>query len=456
MKTNLIQWFEGLAVARGVALVGLAFVVPAAGQTLPVAGNVQELIAQDIAGRNAIDARNNAEARDSIRGVREQENGAARTATQLNRDARQEARQAALQQAAGGGQPNANVGGNQQNLQNVAPMNVGLRGADLGVWLNNRPGTGLTVADLVNDGAFAHAGFREGDRILSVNGQSVITEAQFVQSLLNPGAPNQTFNVIVFRNGQQFTIPVRSTAIMGGITPFDPLFQTGLLVDQSHPNQIVVNRVFPRTPAFYAGLRPGDVITSMNGQPIAGISALTQALQSGTANKLGLQITRNGQMRDIMLTTTSDGSIRTAMLPGTSANSTFNITSQSGAGLTSSAINPGAGTTGITAVPSNPAGTTGLAPSALNPIGQPATFTPLTQPSAATTPTSPGLLVQPNLTTGVPTATPGVPTAVPGAPTAVPGVSPSGGLPPTGVTPGASGAGGAAGAAGGAAAGSGT
>src|SRR6185503_12309023 len=107
-----------------------------------------------------------------------------------------------------------------------------------------------------------------------------------------------------------------------------------------NPNQLVVDRVFPRTPAFYAGLRPGDVITTMNGNPITSVSAFTQAVQSGTANNIPLQVMRNGQMREISMATTlpgttNDASVRTAMRPGFSTTNPLN-TLQSGAGL----INP--------------------------------------------------------------------------------------------------------------------
>jgi hypothetical protein len=71
--------------------------------------------------------------------------------------------------------------------------------------------------------------------------------------------------------------------------------------------------VFPRTAAYYAGLRPGDVITSVNGLPILTLDELALALQRGTASSL--TVTRNGQSRQLDLMT-DDGSIRTATRPG--------------------------------------------------------------------------------------------------------------------------------------------
>src|SRR5262245_13924343 len=50
-----------------------------------------------------------------------------------------------------------------------------IRSGDLGLWLR-RAGGGLTVSDLANRGAIAQSGLKEGDEIISVNGQPVPTE----------------------------------------------------------------------------------------------------------------------------------------------------------------------------------------------------------------------------------------------------------------------------------------
>src|SRR5207245_8167682 len=77
---------------------------------------------------------------------------------------------------------------------------------------------------------------------------------------------------------------------------------------------MIVERVIPNTPAFLAGLRPGDVITRVNGSPVTSLTAVAQALLSGMGNTLGLQVDRNGQSRQLNLTLT-DNSVRTAMRP---------------------------------------------------------------------------------------------------------------------------------------------
>src|SRR6187551_122307 len=72
---------QRLIAAAGAGAVGLGLWGAsglASGQTLPIAGNPQQAAAQD---------------RETIRGLREQDEAARRTTNELNRDARQEARQ---------------------------------------------------------------------------------------------------------------------------------------------------------------------------------------------------------------------------------------------------------------------------------------------------------------------------------------------------------------------------
>src|SRR5689334_7652493 len=96
MKLTLNQMLQHIAAVLGMMLVGQS--VATAQATLPIAGNPPQAVAQDRADRNAIERDNN----DAVRGVREQDQAALRTANRLNRDARQEARQE-LRQTVGQG-----------------------------------------------------------------------------------------------------------------------------------------------------------------------------------------------------------------------------------------------------------------------------------------------------------------------------------------------------------------
>jgi membrane-associated protease RseP (regulator of RpoE activity) len=267
-----------------------------------------------------------------------------------------------------------------------------------------------------------------------------------------------------------------NTAAQGQDGTSDELLRAGIAIDARDPNRMIVERVLPGTAAMRAGLRPGDVITRVNGSPVTSLTAVAQALLSGNGNSLALQVDRNGQSRQLNLSM-PDNSVRTAMrpnqanpavdgqlganqgavtvggvpVPGTAVGAAGargnagitpglgNITAQSAGGQAVAAGQPagvGLGTatapgqttadqaaTTLSGATSQP--TTGLTATAQPTTGSP---TPNQFPASAATqgnPTSPGLLVQPDTATGLPTSTPGIPTSVPGLPTSTQGVAPS-------------------------------
>jgi S1-C subfamily serine protease len=205
-----------------------------------------------------------------------------------------------------------------------------VRPPDLGVWFKHErspDGTSaLLVSDLLAEGSFAQAGLREGDRVVSANGKSIDRDQQFVQAFLT----NPTVTLVIARGGQQQTLTLKSSAVMDAMVPLDPYYQSGFLVDEHDQERTIVQRVFPATLAFYSGLKPGDVITSLNDQPLTGPTELTKALRRG--GRLNLIAMRNGQPRDVtMMIPTSSVRLR--------GSSTAGPLSPGGAPPSSSSIN---------------------------------------------------------------------------------------------------------------------
>ena len=238
------------------------------------------------------------------------------TAGQTRREGRQEAREA-RQDARAVGEAGPQARQTARDTRQMTRQNIqATRAADFGLWFNTRATNGLVISDLTNNGMFATAGFREGDQIVSINGQPVTTEAQFVQYLSGPNIGTQPVQIVVIRGGQQQTLVLQPNVLTEGVVAYDPLYQYGIVIDDSNPNQIVILRVFPRTPAYYAGLRTGDVITTVGGQRITSVNMLTQAFTNADA-ALPLQITRAGQTRDIQLDASgaANANVRTALRP---------------------------------------------------------------------------------------------------------------------------------------------
>jgi S1-C subfamily serine protease len=177
-----------------------------------------------------------------------------------------------------------------------------LRGPDLGVWFTPERVAGanaLFVAELIEDGPFGLAGLSEGDRIVSINGKAIDSEANFVHEIMALAFADRPINLVIARQGQQQTLVLKPAAARQVVVNADPLYQAGLIIDDRYAEFILVQRVFPLTPAFYAGLRQGDVITSVGRKPVSSLAELTDALRKG--GKLNLGVSRADHLRQMTI-----------------------------------------------------------------------------------------------------------------------------------------------------------
>jgi len=257
--------------------------------------------AQD-ATRNAQDTARDAQrdatkaARDAGRNARDAARDATDDLGDTTRDATRNARDAARD--ATDGRTSIDARGNVRARGSVSGRQGNYRGADLGVWFDTSARNGLIIADVAANAALSGVGLREGDRIISVAGQNVATEADFVRYLVNSNVRGP-LNVIVLRDGQQQTLVVNPGFLNQPMTTvqLEPLEQFGIIPDDRINDRIVVWRVVPRSPAFYAGIRTGDVITSFANQPVGTLAALAQLALQTRAGTIPIQVTRNGQTR---------------------------------------------------------------------------------------------------------------------------------------------------------------
>src|SRR2546421_7469217 len=102
-----------------------------------------------------------------------------------------------LQQQDRTGVSERSIPSDQRNIQNrtarqdqgtarerTALKPTDMRGPDIGLWFNRGSRDGLVISDVATRGAIAKLGFREGDRIVSVNGRRVLSEREFIDFLL--------------------------------------------------------------------------------------------------------------------------------------------------------------------------------------------------------------------------------------------------------------------------------
>jgi len=68
------------------------------------------------------------------------------------------------------------------------------------------------------------------------------------------------------------------------------------------PNEVQIGQVAPDSPAEAAGLRAGDRVISMNGQPVASTGQFQQITRDNGSNPLAIQLQRDGAPVDVTLT----------------------------------------------------------------------------------------------------------------------------------------------------------
>jgi C-terminal processing protease CtpA/Prc len=74
----------------------------------------------------------------------------------------------------------------------------------------------------------------------------------------------------------------------------------------------------PQSPAFYAGVRSGDQITSVQGQRIAAVRDLVQSIINAAGGSAQLEVNRNNQTRQLDIEIPNDEAgdqPRTALRP---------------------------------------------------------------------------------------------------------------------------------------------
>lgn len=127
----------------------------------------------------------------------------------------------------------------------------------------------------------AQAGLRTGDLIVSVNGEAVSNWTE-VRPRLQRSA--QRTNIVYLRGSPVPGVPQAKLleAHFADVVPETRMatsgrssFYTGL-----EPAEMFVAHVDPGSPADQAGLRPGDLITALDGEPVEHWMVLDQRLQS--------------------------------------------------------------------------------------------------------------------------------------------------------------------------------
>jgi regulator of sigma E protease len=153
-------------------------------------------------------------------------------------------------------------------------------------------GSGPAVISSVESGsAAAQARLQAGDRIVRF-GRRKDPDWEYLgaQGALNA---NRAISVAVERQGQQINLTV---------TPrMDPKEGVGT-IGWIPLQRLLIGKVQAGSPAQAAGLKPGDMLFGVNGQPIAGPQTVQQAVAGSGGRSVELDLARGGRTQKITVT----------------------------------------------------------------------------------------------------------------------------------------------------------
>ncbi len=132
------------------------------------------------------------------------------------------------------------------------------------------------------------AGIHSGDRIIAVGGQAVNTWGDVFVRI---GArPNRELPITVMRDGQTLHLWAKTTS--------EGKYDVGDIgvLPNVHPH---FGQVVPGSPAEKAGVKRGDVVLAVNGEPITFGSQLIDAVGKHANEAVTLTVMRNGQQIDL-------------------------------------------------------------------------------------------------------------------------------------------------------------
>ena len=128
------------------------------------------------------------------------------------------------------------------------------------------------------------AGIEPGDRIIRIEGeQNPVWEDVLLKAMISPGHP---VNVAVQRDDQV----LEKQIVPKPVGPSE-IGEMGLI-----PNRpIQVGKVDPTMPAAKAGMKPGDVVATVNGRSVRSIEALLSVLEANRDHPAQVGVVRKGE-----------------------------------------------------------------------------------------------------------------------------------------------------------------
>ncbi|MFO7995987.1 MAG: RIP metalloprotease RseP [Dehalococcoidia bacterium] len=157
-------------------------------------------------------------------------------------------------------------------------------------------GDGLMVHSVMENSPAEEAGIEPGDIIVKVN-EYAVRKPRDLRDIVNSVSEGEEISLLLLRNGQEQQTMLKPA--------FDPESQRRLIGVLLCWN--MVSQVEESSTAYEAGLRPGDTILSIDGQPVYNNESLSGALHSvEKGEEMNLVVLRGQETVSISLTRVND------------------------------------------------------------------------------------------------------------------------------------------------------
>ncbi|HYY72132.1 MAG TPA: RIP metalloprotease RseP, partial [Candidatus Bathyarchaeia archaeon] len=148
----------------------------------------------------------------------------------------------------------------------------------------------LVVLSLPKDSPLSKLGVEPGDRIVSLDGVGSPTWGA-VEDAFSKGPVNRNFQVTFAHQGEVHQVEVNPAGM-----------QIPQLLFGDPPSRAIVGAADPDKPAYRAGIRRDDVITSVNGKPVNTWLQMVAAIQDSGGKPIPVDVLRNKKPLSLTVT----------------------------------------------------------------------------------------------------------------------------------------------------------
>ncbi len=165
------------------------------------------------------------------------------------------------------------------------------------------------VGDVMADSIAAHAGLRTGDEILAVNGAAVVGQRDVVFDLLDAVSSGGVANLAVrgkdgAMRAANLNVPTREERVR--LTEPAALMHGLGFEFKVPPIPAVLGNITAGGPAAKAGLKAGDRLTAINGEPISDFRDIVSQVSGHPGETLTFEYVRDGATHTVRIPVASD------------------------------------------------------------------------------------------------------------------------------------------------------